>query len=108
MKYCNTSVRYHALLGALQHAGRASGHNHLTLKRAILEHMYTHRAIDQHFVETIGSYKDGRAFADEHRTLERKIAADYLATSFGHNGANNVESRFTTMERYIEARRQFS
>ena len=108
MKYCNTSVRYHALLGALQHAGRASGHNHLTLKRAILDHMYTHRAIDQHFVETIGSFKDGRAYvgADEHRTLERKIAADDLP--FGFNGANYVESRFTTMERYIEARRQFS
>jgi hypothetical protein len=105
---------YHALLGALQHVGRAAGHNHATLKRAIMEHMYTHRAVDQHFVEAIGSYKDGRSYpydVSEHRTLERRIAADYRATPFGCCGydgpsaerANYVEDRFTTMERYIEA-----
>ncbi len=94
--------------------GRAAGHNHATLKRAIMEHMYTHRAVDQHFVEAIGSYKDGRSYpydVSEHSTLERRIAADYRATPFGCCGydgpsaerATYVEDRFTTMERYIEA-----
>ena len=82
---------YFALLGALQHSGRALGLNQRTLKQQLLNYMYQHRRTGNHFVDA--------AFR-ELETLDGEIRAERMIGRRFPDGSYTEE--LTTMERWHE------
>jgi hypothetical protein len=81
---------YFALLGALQHSGRALGLNQQTLKQQLLNYMYQHRRTGNHFVHA--------AFR-ELETLDGDLRAERM---IGRKLDGSYTEEFSTMERWHE------
>jgi hypothetical protein len=90
----NNQCLYFALLGALQHSGRARHLDHRTLKESILNHMVTNSSKANYFINSAGAYRVERDCPDfRHETLQEALRAE------PHIGFPFNEP-FTTMERY--------
>ena len=98
----NNQCLYFALLGALQHSGRAMQYDHRTLKEAILNHMVTNSSKANYFINSAGAYRVERDCPDERfETLQEALRAE------PHIGFPFNEP-FTTMERYRQVGLQFA
>ena len=90
----NHQCCYFALLGALQHLGKARGMDHLALKNRILDYMYAHRRTPNHFVHARFSIVEN---------LENIMRGEQIGFKLG--GSHTED--FTTMERWREVVWQF-